>query len=368
LKRRTVITGMVSAAALAACGQVQPGVPTEGVAGKAAEKPVLKPLKEFIYVFNNGSKSVSVIDGTAQELVSTIPIEGYPDGIGVAVHNPVGQLWTTFHGDKAGNGVFVLETPTLKTLKTLTIEEKFQNWDKDGVKATAFVYAEHLPDTKWAWVTVSDTNDVRVIDKETFTEVKKIPTDVWPCDIDVRVGHGFTYTPNRFADNVSLVDLNASAEVARIPTVPHAPAKAEPYMLTLAPDGAHVVVEFAKAPIAAVLDTKSRQFVKVIELPKPAVIDEFTPDGRLDFMIYPSTDFISVIDTATWQIKKEIKFPGNVSSADFSADSKFAYVPVASQNLLTVIDLAKLEIVKTIRVGANPVGVIRVHLEKAPGT
>jgi DNA-binding beta-propeller fold protein YncE len=214
-------------------------------------------------------------------------------------------------------------------------------------------------------VAVSGTNNLRVFDRTTFNEFTQIPTGIFPCDIDMRPKHNFAYAPNRFEDSVSIVDMDIGKEVARLPTTP---AKAEPFMLTLSPDATKVVVEFAKAPVIKVLDTKTRQFEKEIPLQAPGLTDEFTPDGSLDFITHLGADFITVLDAKKWEVLKTIKVGAGAQMAAFSSDSKFAYVPSGQQNLVNVIDLAKLEIIKTIRVGAGPAGVLTVRLEKAPGT
>src|SRR5687767_6807904 len=159
-----------------------------------------------VYVSNERSGDVSVIDPTTNEIVATIPVGKRPRGINVSADgklvyvalsgspiNPPGQPESTEPADKSADGIGVIDVASRKLIGKLpsgSDPEQF-SLSKDGAKmyianedvgqvtvldvATRKPIAVHTvgtepegvttsPDGKWVYVTSETTNDVHVLD------------------------------------------------------------------------------------------------------------------------------------------------------------------------------------------------------------
>jgi DNA-binding beta-propeller fold protein YncE len=139
-------------------GKVQGAIPLSGEAG-----PYLLALskdRKRIYTSNIGNSTVSEIDVATRKLLRTLPAPGVPEGMGLS---PDGK--TIWLAESVKNqALYVLDLKTGATLTTF--DNGFQHPHRVGVS----------PDGKFALITDSRANELRIYDAVQRRELGRLPT------------------------------------------------------------------------------------------------------------------------------------------------------------------------------------------------
>ncbi len=149
-----------------------------GLSGSAA-------AKTYAYVFNIGSGDISIIDTEAQEVIDTVDAglrirwfsSRFFDGK---------RVWTV-DADLKKAEVVVFDPWSLKTLKRITI----------GSGPSFSV--ELTPDHRFAVAHAAGSDEIVVIDAQTYEIVRRIPVGDFPCDLTLSRDGTLAYEPDRGA-------------------------------------------------------------------------------------------------------------------------------------------------------------------------
>src|SRR3954466_12919234 len=125
-----------------------------------------------------------------------------------------------------------------------------------------------------------------------------------------------------------------------------------PHMVMMSPDGRYVVTGGTRANKAYVIDSRTLELVKVINVDIAPEHLAFSPDSRWYYQGNPEGDSISVIDMVSLTKVKTI--PGLVEPLNtvFLPDGSKAYVGNYGAHWVAVIDVRRHELVKKIQVAA----------------
>jgi YVTN family beta-propeller protein len=270
-----------------------------------------------VYVADEGSNSVSVIDTDSLKRVATIAVGRAPHNVQIA---PDGKLaWVTNEGERhtAPHG--------------------------------AIVHGEQG--------SPSDRGEIWAIDTSRNEVVAKIPVGSHPAHVVLTPDGRFAYVTNGGDDTVSIVDTAARAVVAtvRVGEYPHG--------IRIGPDGKEAYVANLKGGTVSVIDTASMKEVAKIPVGKGPAQTGFTPDGRLGFVSLSQENSVALIDPATRKVVARIPV-GTVPIQLFATpDSRLLLV--ANQGTkqspgktVSVIDIAERRVANTVETGAGAHGVI----------
>lgn len=139
-----------------------------------------------------------------------------------------------------------------------------------------------------------------------------------------------------------------------------------PHMVMMSPDGRYVVTGGTRANKAYVIDSRTLELVKVINVDIAPEHLAFSPDSRWYYQGNPEGDSISVIDMVSLTKVKTI--PGLVEplNTTFSSDGSKAYVGNYGAHWVGVIDVRRHELLKKIPVGEVP-GIAKLDPQKYLG-
>ncbi|MFQ5899492.1 MAG: cytochrome D1 domain-containing protein [Candidatus Methylomirabilia bacterium] len=293
-----------------------------------------------VYVFNIGSKDISVIDPSTQAVVRTIPL-----GTGVQWfsdrHFDGTYIWATEANME--RAVILLLDPT-----TMRVAKRF-----DVGKGPDFA-VKITPDLKEAWTHASGDNVVVVIDVKTHQVIRRIPVGEFPCDLDMSPDGGVIWEPDRDADTVRALDRGTGAVKALL----RSPQGSKPHMLTVSPDGTTVWVQEREGYSLAVIDARRFQLLERIPVGTRPATNEFTPDGRLTFVTHIGDEIVTVLDVGTRKKLADIRTGRGPVNTVFTPDGRYAYVTNHGSDTVSVIDVARLRVVRTIPVGKMPFGIL----------
>jgi YVTN family beta-propeller protein len=139
-----------------------------------------------------------------------------------------------------------------------------------------------------------------------------------------------------------------------------------PHMVMMSPDGRYVVTGGTRANKAFVIDTRTLQLVKTIQVDLAPEHLAFSPDGRWYYQGNPDGDSISVIDMQSLSKIKTIPGFAEPLNVTFTADGSKAYIGNYGAHWVGVIDVRRHELLKKIQVGDVP-GVAKLDPQKYLG-
>ncbi len=295
--------------------------------------------KTYAYVFNIGSGDISVIDTEAQEVIDTVDVglrirwfsSRFFDGK---------RVWTT-DADMKKAEVVVFDPWTLKTLKRFPIG-----------KGPSFS-VELTPDHRFAIAHAAGSNEVVVIDANSYEIVRRIPVGQFPCDLTLSVDGRLAYEPDRDQDTLSVIDWRSGKTLRTIAFE----KGSRPRMLTLSPDGKRLWVEERDSSKVSVFDTRTFERLAYLPAGKMPATNEFAPSGRYTVVTHMGDNVIKVFESETFREVKTVKVGKSPVNSAFRPDGRYVYVTNRLSGTVSVIDTADWKVAKTLKVGDKPFGI-----------
>jgi DNA-binding beta-propeller fold protein YncE len=312
----------------------QPAAPTTGA---AAASP------ETVYVFNVGSKDVTLIDAAARQARETRPLGAAVRWLSNEQTYWDGQLVWTY--DFPDNKLQAIGIDPRGVTVTKTIPEL-----GNGPGHSLML----LPDRKTAAINVAGDNVIAVIDVASGQIIRKVPTGKFPCDLHFTPDGRFAYTPERDGDTVSMFDTRTWELVKTV----NFAAGSQPFMLRVSHDGKEVWVQTGKADTNVVLNAEDLSTLATLPTGKGPVTNSWTPDGRYSVVTNSGDTFASVFDATTYKEVARLAVGQGGANVGFTRDGATGFMAVTGANAVAVIDMAKLNVVSQLKAGTQPQGLI----------
>ncbi len=167
---------------------------------------------------------------------------------------------------------------------------------------------------------------------------------------------------NRDSNDISFMDIKTHKMVGKV----FLGNNVNPHMVMMSPDGRYVVTGGTRANKAYIIDAKTLQLVKVIDVDIAPEHLSFSPDSRWYYQGNPEGDSISVIDMVSLTKIKTIPGLAEPLNVTFSSDGSKAYVGNYGAHWVGVIDVRRHELLKKIQVAEVP-GVAKLDPDKYLG-
>jgi len=359
LSRRTLLRG-ASASALtilaAACAPTATPSPTTPpsapppTTAAAPPKPAASPSgvttgssAETVYVFNVGSKDVTLIDAALRQTRETRPLGSAVRWLSNEQTYFDGQLIWTY--DFPDNKLQAIGIDPKNVAVTKTIPDL-----GTGPGHSLML----MPDKKTAAINVAGDNVIAVVDVASGQIMRKVPTGKFPCDLHFTPDGRFAFTPERDQDTVSMYDTR---DWELIKTVSF-PSGSQPYMLRVSHDGKEVWVQTGKADTNVVLNAADLATLATLPTGKGPVTNSWTPDGKLSVVSNSTDTFASVFDALSYKEVARLMVGQGASNIGFTRDGSTGFMSVTGANSVAVIDMGKLTVVTQLRAGNQPQGLI----------
>ena len=196
-----------------------------------------------LYVADFGTNNTTVIDGSNNSIIKTIPVSDAPTGI--AVNSSSGNVYVTSY-EYFGN-VSLINGTTNTVVKTIPVG--------NGSDAIAF-------DSFNGYVYVANTlsQNVSIINGTTNTVVKSIPVGNGPEGIAFDQSNGYVYVANYDSSNVSVINGNTNTVVKTIPV------GAYPQAVVYDPSNGYVYVANYGSSNVSVINDTTNSVVKSISV------------------------------------------------------------------------------------------------------
>ena len=331
-----------------ACGAGQQQ--SEGTAPAAeTAKPIAAPTIQGpygVFVTNEVSGDLSVIDPATHQVVATIPLGKRPRGIRVAPDRT--QLYIALSGspisppgtdesklpppDRAADGIGVVDVKnlTLSTILRGPQDPEQTSVSRDGTrlyianedKATASVLeiasgktvAEFevggepegvttSPDGRFVYVTSEEDNQISVIDTAANRVIKQFRVGPRPRDSAFLPDSSRAYVTSENGASISVVDTKSHTVIE---TIKLAGENVRPMGAVISPDGQRLYVSTGRGGAVVAIDTKTNKPVGSAPVGTRPWGLALSPDGtRLYTANGPSND-VSVVDTSTLTVVTKV--------------------------------------------------------------
>ena len=317
-----------------------------------------------IFVSNEKSGDITVIDGTDFKVVASIPVGKRPRGIHAspdgktlyvalsgtpigappkldAAGNPVFEKGhddddDAAKSDKAADGMGIVDIEQRKLLRKIPVGSDPEQFalSKDGTRI--YISNEDIsaasildattgkvvmitpvsrepegagvrPDGKVFYITCETAGDVFAIDTETGKVLGKIQVHPRPRSIDFLPDGTRAFVPSESVGELNVIDSMAQTLIKTITL----PKGSRPMTVKVAPDGKKVYVSTGRAGTICVLDANSYELLTTIKVGARPWGIAFSPDGKYLFSANGPSDDISVVDLATDKEIARVKSPGS---------------------------------------------------------
>ena len=276
-----------------------------------------------VYVADEGSNTVSIIDTASLKTIGRVPVGQDPHNVQVA---PDGKVaWVTNNGEPAK---MTEKSPDAKISKSGGM----------NMDSTA-------PGAVWA------------IDTATDKVLAKIPVGTHPAHVVVTPDGRQAYVVNGGDNSISVVDTAAQSVIATIAV------GAGPHGMRISPDGKQAWVANLKGGTVSVIDTESQKQIAEIAVGKGPAQVGFTSEGSLGFVSLSGENRVAVIDPLSRNVIGKVAVGTVPIQLYATPDSKFVLVanqgsPGKPGNTVSFIDVAGLKVAATIKTGAGAHGVV----------
>ncbi|MCW2882902.1 MAG: beta-propeller repeat-containing protein [Sphaerisporangium sp.] len=324
----------VAAAVAIAAGLATP----VAVSAPAAADP---QVREFAYVANRGSDTVSVINTATNTVTATIAVGSVPDGVAIA---PNGRR--AYVANFSSKNVSVIDTVTNTLVTNIALPGAT---DPVGVAVS--------PDGTRVYVTNFSSNNVSVINATNNTFVTNIGLGGALSPIGVKFTPDGTraYVANLGSGNVSAITATNDTFVTNIP-VPAINNRD----LVITPDSGRAYVTNQSGNVF-VINTTTNSFDTTIPLTGATFSFgiALTPDGSRAYVANYGSDNVSVINTIGNTFVRNIALHAGSSplGVAITPDGARGYVTNFSSSNVSLIDTIGDTFTSTIAVGASPFGV-----------
>jgi YVTN family beta-propeller protein len=348
--RSLVVVALVSAAA---CSRQPPASSENGSAATASA--AVEGSAGQLFVTNEQSGDLSVIDLATERVVATVPLGKRPRGLTLSPDRSL--LYVALSGspiagpgvdesklpppDKQADGIGIVDVKTRTLLKILP-----GGSDPEQVAVSA--------DGKWLFVANEDVAQASVVDATTGKPLYTIKVGGEPEGVNVRPDGKVVYVTSEEDGEVFVIDAVKPTLITKFAVGPR------PRSTAFLPDSSRAYVTSENSGTIAVIDAMKHRVLSTIQLtgdlirPMGAVASE---DGKFVFVSTGRGKRLVVIDTTTNEPTASIEVGERPWGLAVSSDGTRAYTANGPSNDISIVDVKGGAVHAKVKVGEGPWGV-----------
>lgn len=351
--RRTFLASLSATLclSLAACHSSQ------STAGGTAGSSPADSNAPRIYVTNEVSGDLTVIDSASRGVIATVPLGKRPRGIhaspdgktiyvalsGTPIAGPDVDESTLPPADHSKDGIGVFDVASNKLLKIIQGGSDPENFDvsKDG---------------KYIYVSNEDVSGVSIIDIAAGKVVKTLQIGAQPEGVKVTPDGKLVFVTSEETSTLSVLDPDAGKIIATF-KVGHRPRS-----IAFLPDGSKGYVNAENDGTVVFFDAKKYKVIKPIPLGKPGTIKPMSvllsPDASKLFVSTGRGQQLFTINTADNTVAGSVTVGRRPWGIALSPDGKTIYTANGPSNDVTAVDVATNTVTAKIKAGTGPWGIL----------
>ena len=296
-------------------------------------------LGSRIYVANESSNTVTVIDASSLTVVSTVDARNHSTH-DLSLTRDGRRLFAT---NLASGRVSVIDTQTLETIASIFT----------GARSHVVTLTN---DNRQAWVANIGEDTISIVDVATFRILGTIPTGKGPTGLTFSRDGRFAYVSNQGDRTVQVIDTASHAAIKTIPV------GANPHFLVLGPDGRIWGCNTGGNDIYVIDPNTQSLAASLVVGPAPQQI-AFAYKGMAGpnaYVTVAGTNEVMVVGVEGTTLKVLEKIPVGDRPNGIWANSQGTRVFVVHEvsNDLRVIDTGTSQVIGKVEVGRKPIRVV----------
>lgn len=310
-----------------------------------------------IYVTDEVSGDLTVIDSGTRRVLATVPLGKRPRGVhpspdgktlyvalsGSPIAGPGVDESTLPPPDKSADGIGVFDVAQNKLVKIIPGGSDPENFDvsKDG---------------KQLYISNEDTSSASIVDIASEKVIRNLKIGGEPEGVKVTPDGKHVFITSEEDGTIAVLDPSAGRIVSTF-KVGHRPRSVA---FTL--DGSHAYVNAENDGAVVLVDAKRFRMLKAIPIGKPGLIKPMavlmSADGS---RLYTSTGRghqVFTIDTATNTVLGSVDVGPRPWGIALSPDGKTLYSANGPSNDISIVDLATNKVTGKVHAGGGPWGIV----------
>ena len=335
MKRMGTLTGILggslglSLTVLAGCAEIQ----------ELFSKPPAEPPAPRIYVANESSNSVSVIDTRTYEVVGTVDAKNHSTH-DLALTRDGKRLYAT---NLASGRLSVIDTQSLETIASIPT----------GARAHVVTLTN---DNRQAWVANIGEDNISIVDTATYRILGTIPAGKGPTGLAFSHDGRFAYASSQGDKTVNVIDTASHQIIKTIPV------GANPHFLVLSPDGMIWGTNTGGNDIY-VIDPATNEKIASFEVGAQPQQIAFAFKGIQGPNAYVTVGGLNKViavnaDPKNLRIVDQIDVGKSPNGIWANPEGTRLYVGNQGSNELQVVDTGTSQIIVTVPVGRKPIRVV----------
>src|SRR5947199_5974527 len=314
----------------------------------------------FVYVSNERSGDISVIDGATDAVVATFRAGKRPRGIHAA---PDGKrLFVTLSGSpRMAPGLDENRAPADKTADGLgvidPVERKLIDRWHVGSDPEQFAIST---DRRFAFIANEDDLSASIIDLVSGQSRGKVKVSDEPEGVGVNPQNGEVYVTCEEKGEIFAIDPDQQRVVATIET------GGRPRSIAFLPDGSRAYVACENGGYLAVIDAASHKLLLKIQLPTGSLPmgTAMATDGKELYVSTGRGNAVVVVDTQKNAIATTIPVGNRVWGIALDPSGSKLYTANGASNDVSVVDRKWRKDLRRIKVGDGPWGITTIRAAK----
>ncbi len=310
-----------------------------------------------IYVSNERSGDVSIIDSESRGVIDTIAVGKRPRGIhlcrdGRTLYVAVSgsprmgpgadpERSQSARADKSADGIAVVETARRKHFATMRVGSDPEQFALSGDERRLIVSNE-------------DDAQASVVDIASSEVVRRMAVGEEPEGVGVNPGNGEIYVTCEGDGAVYVFDAAGETLVARIPV------GGRPRSVTFSIDGSRAYIPSETTASVAVIDAHAHRVLQAIALPGKVVLpmgSALTPDGKFLLVTTGRGNSVAVVDVAAGVLVRVVPVGGRPWGIAIDGRGRFAYTANGATDDVSIVDLSSWSEVGRVKAGKGPWGI-----------
>jgi YVTN family beta-propeller protein len=309
-----------------------------------------------IYVTNEVSGDLTVIDSGSRGVIATVKLGKRPRGIHPSPDNKT--LYVALSGspiagpdvdestlpppDKSADGIGVFDVAQNKLVKMIPGGSDPENFDvsKDG---------------KQLYISNEDISAVSIVDVASGKIANTIQMGAQPEGVKVTPDGKLVFVTSEEDGNIAVLDPAAAKIIATF-KVGHRPRS-----IAFTPDGKLGYVNAENDGTVVLFDAVNYKMIKPIEIGKPGLIKPMSvllsPDASRLYVSTGRGQKVFTVDTATNSVIGSVTVGKRPWGIALSPDGKTLYSANGPSNNISIVDIANNAILGTVQAGTGPWGV-----------
>ena len=291
----------------------------------------------LVFVTNEVSGDVTVIDSGTDQVVRTIRVGSRPRGIRVSPDGNTVSIALSGYAPEiltAMDAIVSVDVASGEILRRYDAGTDPETFDLSPDGRTLYISNEDAgtatvvdvatgeimatlsvgvepegvaasPDGRWVYITAESSNTVAVIDTRTRTVVHAFLVDARPRSVAFAPDSRRAYVTNEIGGVLSVVDVEGGHQV--IHTLDLAGGVSKPVGVVVSPDGSRVYVANGHAHSVSVIDAATLEELEQIPVGRRPWGIAVTPDGRKIYTANGLSNDVTVIDARTGEVLSTIR-------------------------------------------------------------